>query len=264
MNAASPDRPLALVTGASSGIGAAFARRLARDGYDLIVVARRVERLQDLAEELAPARVEVLAADLGTDEGIASVCSRAASAPLALVVNNAGLAHYMPFVALPPERAAELMRVNAMAPVMVARAALPGMVERGSGTVINLASLLAFSGAAGNPRLPRRAVYAATRAFIVTFTQLLAEELDGTGVRVQALCPGVVETEFHSRQGMDLSHLVAMVPDDVVTASLAGLELGELVCAPTLEDAGAIQEANRASAALLAGTQEFKLADRYR
>src|SRR5689334_2835926 len=159
---------LALVTGASSGIGASFARRLAKDGYDLIVVARRRERLEELAAELKGTAVEVVEADLGKDDGVAKVCSRAAERPITMLVNNAGLAHYMPFVDLPPERADELVRVNVLAPTMIARAAVTGMVQRKEGAIINLSSLLAFSGAVNAPQLPGRAVYAGTRAFVVT------------------------------------------------------------------------------------------------
>ncbi len=259
----SRSRPLALVTGASSGIGASFARRLGADGYDLIVVARRRDRLEELASSVAGAHVEVLEADLGTDEGVARVCARAAEQPLTMLVNNAGLAHYMPFAELPPAKAQELLRVNVLAPTLIARAALTGMVERGQGSIVNLASLLAFSGRADFPGFPKRAVYAGTRAYIVTFSEVLATELAGTGVRVQALCPGVVRTEFHTRQGMDLSARPRMDPDDVVTASLAALELGELVCAPGLEDAGAVARLHQAELAVLSASQQVTLAERY-
>lgn len=257
------NRPLALVTGASSGIGAAFARRLATDGWDLVVVARRRDRLEELAAELRSADVEVLEADLAADAGVSKVCARAAERPLSLLVNDAGLAHYMPFVELPAQKAGELVRVNVLAPTLLARAALPGMVERGKGALVNVSSLLAFSGAASNPALPKRAVYAATRAYVVTFSQLLASELVGTGVKVQALCPGAVRTEFHTRQGIDLSSHPRLEPEQVVAASLAGLEQGELICAPTLEDASAIERRNQAELGVLVGTRQSTLARRY-
>ena len=139
-------RRRALVTGASSGIGQAFAERLARDGYDLIVVARRRDRLEALARRLSPessVSVEVLSADLSRDDGIAMVESRIARAPeLDLLVNNAGFGAYMPFVELPPERAAELIRLQVLAVTLLSRAALPAMVARGSGAVINVSSRL--------------------------------------------------------------------------------------------------------------------------
>ncbi len=257
----STNRPLALVTGASSGIGAAFAKRLAKEGHDLVVVARRRDRLEELASSLPGTNVEVCEADLGKDAGVAKVCAVAAERPLAMLVNNAGLAHYMPFVELPHEKADELVRVNVLAPTLIARAALPGMVQRKNGAIVNLASLLAFSGPAKIPLT--RAVYASTRAFIVTFTQLLASELAGTGVRVQALCPGVVKSEFHTRQGMEVTSLPRMEADDVVTASLAGLAQGEIVCAPSLEDASALERVNQAELGVLVGTRQATLAKRY-
>jgi short-subunit dehydrogenase len=236
-------RPRALVTGASSGIGAAFAERLARDQYDLIVVARRRERLEALAKRLRETHhvaVEVMAADLTQPGELHAVEMRIAEdTALELLVNNAGFGGYMPFIKLDPDRAEELIRLQVTAVTRLTRAALPGMIARGHGAIINVSSRLAFSGALSSPTMPRRATYAATKAYVVTFTQLLHDELAGTGVRVQALCPGVVRTEFHERMGQDPSRLpaaIVMTPEDVVEASLAGLRLGEVVCVPTLDD----------------------------
>ena len=198
----------AVVTGASSGIGEAFAERLARDGWHLVVVARRRDRLEALAHRLHGAHevdVRPLPADLGRAEDVGRLCTEIDRTAPDMLVNNAGLAHYAPFAELDPGRAEELVALNALAPVLLTRAAVPGMLARGRGSVVNVASLLAFSGAADLPYLPARAVYAATKAFLVTFTEVLAAELRGTGVRVQVICPGVVRSEFHSRQGMDLS-----------------------------------------------------------
>lgn len=257
-------RPLALVTGASSGIGAAFARRLAKEGHDLVVVARRRDRLEELAHELGDVTVDILPADLGTDAGVDAVCRRAAESPLALLVNNAGLAHYMPFVELPTDKAAELVRVNVLAPTLIARAAAAAMVTRGAGAIINVASLLAFSGSAAMPTLPKRVVYAASRAYVVTFSQVLASELAGTGVKIQALCPGLVRTEFHTRQGIDLSRLPRMEPEEVVQASTKALALGEIVCAPGLEDAELLKRIDEAQRAVLPAAGQTAIASRYR
>lgn len=257
-------RPLALVTGASSGIGAAYARRLAKEGHDLVVVARRRDRLEELSREFPDVRIDVLEADLGTDAGLDAVCRRAAESPLALLVNNAGLAHYMPFVDLPAEKASELVRVNVLAPTMITRAAVAGMVARGAGAIVNVASLLAFSGPAAMPMLPKRVVYAGSRSYVVTFTQVLAAELAGTGVKVQALCPGLVKTEFHTRQGIDLSSRPRMEADDVVQASRKALELGELVCAPGLEDAALLARIDEAEIAVLPAAANTAIASRYR
>lgn len=258
---------LALVTGASSGIGEAFAHRLGALGYDLVITARREDRLNEVAARIEAEHhreVRVIAADLANREHLARVLEVAAGEPVAMLVNNAGMAHYKPFLDLPPAEAEELVLVDALAPTLLARAALPGMVDRGSGAVINLSSMLAFSGTVDEPRLPKRAVYAATRAYIVTFSQLLELELRGTGVYVQALCPGVVRTEFHSRQGMDMSNRPRLEPDQVVTASLLAMEHGELVCSPTLEDAGLIDRVGEAQRALLNPTFSPEPAGRYR
>ncbi|MFC1417553.1 SDR family NAD(P)-dependent oxidoreductase [Streptacidiphilus cavernicola] len=254
---------LALVTGASSGIGRAFARRLGADGYDLVVVGRRRERLEELAASLPDVEVTPLVADLGTDGGVDEVAEVCAARPLTMLVNNAGVAHYMPFVELPADKARELVHVKVVAPTMLARAAVPGMVARGAGAVVNVAGMIAFSGPAPQPQLPRRAVYAGTLAHLVAMSQALQVELAGTGVRVQVLCPGVVATEFHQRQGLDLSAVPRMSAEDVVTAGLRGLELGEVVCAPGVEQDGLLEEVSRADLAAF-GAQSPELAKRYR
>jgi short-subunit dehydrogenase len=136
---------LALITGASSGIGRAFAQRLAADGYDLIVTGRRKDRLEELASTLPGVRVQSLTADLATDEGVDAIAAVCSEQPLTMLVSNAGLAHYMPFADLPADKARELVHVKAVAPVMLARAAVPGMIARGQGTIINVSGMIAFS-----------------------------------------------------------------------------------------------------------------------
>jgi len=236
-------RPRALVTGASSGIGLAFAERLAHDQYDLILVARNRERLEALAKKLRETErvdVQVLAADLSKSSELLNVEKKISEdTSLELLINNAGFGGYKPFVTLEPERAEELINLQVLAVTRLTRAALPGMVARGKGAIINVSSRLAFSGSVNEERLPKRAVYAATKSYINTFTQILSNELAGTGVKVQALCPGVVSTEFHTRQGIDPSRFPAAIvsrAEDVVSASLAGLRLGEVICIPGLDD----------------------------
>ena len=261
-------RPVALVTGASAGIGQAFAEALARDGYDVIAVARRRERLDALAARLAAehdARVEVLVADLATPAGVDAVAARAGSTPLDLVINNAGFGGYRRFVELDPKVADELMSVHVRAVVQLTRAALPGMLERGRGGIVNVASLLALSGSAppGN-FLPMRAVYAGAKAFLLTFTQVLASELAGTNVRVQVCLPGLIKTEFHEVQGMDTSKFPPrMSPEDVVRGSLASLAKGEVVCVPALEDVAALQRIDEAQRAVMAVATKPVLASRH-
>jgi hypothetical protein len=255
----------ALVTGASSGIGEAYAERLAQEGWDLVVVARRGDRLRALAERLTAlgVAVEAVEADLASRAGIEPVVQIAAEAPLDLLVNNAALAHYMPFAELPSASAEELVELNVLCPVLLSRAALPGMLARGTGAIVNVASLLAFSGSWQARHLPQRAVYASTKSFLLTFTQILATEVAGTGVRVQVVCPGVVRTEFHSRQGLDMSSRPRMEPADVVAASLADLERGVVVSIPGLDDQSVLEQIFATQAALAGFTGATSLPPRY-
>jgi short-subunit dehydrogenase len=248
--------PLALITGASSGIGHAFAERLAADGYDLVVVARRRDRLDALAASLPDSAVEVVVADLSTTDGTAAVAELCASRPLSMLVNNAGVAHYMPLAQLPAEKASELLQVKVVAPTLLTRAALPGMIDRGAG-------MIAFAGPAPSTQLPRRAVYAGTLAHAVALTQTLHAELEGTGVTAHVVCPGVVATEFHTVQGLDLSAVPRMSAADVVTAALAGIDLGEVVSAPGVEDYALLEAVFTADLAAFGG-QSPQLASRYR
>ncbi len=255
---------LALITGASSGIGQAFAEGLAAEGYDLIVVGRRVDRLRALAQRLSDVTVRVVVADLSTDEGIDAVATICAGEPLTMLVNNAGLAHYMPMADLSAMQARELIHVKTVAPTMLTRAALPGMIARGTGNIINIAGMLAFSGPA--PAVPaqgQRAVYAGTLAGTVAMTQTLRTELGGTGVSAHVICPGIVATEFHEVQGMDLSALPRMSARDVVTASLSGIAQGETVIAPGVQDTGLLDAVFETELAAFHG-QSPTLASRYR
>lgn len=137
------------------------------------------------------------------------------------------------------------------------------MVERGHGTIISFATQLVFSATADNPQLPRRAVYTATKAFLFTFIRLLALELRETGVRLQVVCPGVVRTEFHTRQNMDMSHMPRLEPDKVVQASMLALDRGELVCIPTLEDADLLKRHDQGEIEILMNGMRPELAQRY-
>ena len=231
-------KPLALVTGATSGIGRAYAEALSADGYDLILVGRQVDRLDEFVASHRDTPIRTVSADLATDDGVATVARLCADEPLTMLVNNAGVANYMPLDVLPPEKAREVMSVKVVAPTMLARAAVAGMKTRGEGVIINVAGMIAFSGPA---QASGRVVYGGALAYLVTMSQILSAELAGTGVRVQVVCPGIVATEFPSRQGLDMSQVPRMSAQDVVTASLRGLELGEVVTAPGLEDAGLLE-----------------------
>jgi short-subunit dehydrogenase len=228
-------RGLAVVTGASSGIGEAFALELARRRYDLVVVARRRRRLERLARALREewgARTEVLPADLTRPTGLRAVEGRLETEPrLRLLVNDAGLGDFGPFWKSERAREDAEIRLNVLAVVRLTHAALPGMVRRRRGAVINVSSTAAFA------PCPNFATYGATKAFVNCFTEALHEELRGSGVLVQALCPGLTHTEIFDRAKVDTSGLprfLWMEPDAVVEESLSALERGETVCVPGL------------------------------
>jgi short-subunit dehydrogenase len=249
-------KPRALVTGASSGIGTAFAEQLAAAGHDLVVVARREDRLRQLADRLIReqgADVVVEVADLASAEELDRLVAVVTDLELDLLVNNAGFGAYRPFLKLDPTRAEELIRVQVLAPTLLARAALPGMVERGHGALVNVASALAFSGGIKGPWMPARATYAATKSYLVTFTQILSAELEGTGVQAQVLCPPTTATEFHDIQGIDVSRVERMSATEVVRVSLAALSRGDVICLPALADPGLISDWTAASTRLLRG-----------
>ena len=254
---------LALVTGATSGIGYAYAEQLAADGYDLVAVGRNQDRLRELAETLSAVTVTTVAADLSSDLGIRTVAELCASEPLDLLVNNAGVAHYMPLAELSVSQASELVHVKVLAPTMLARAAVPGMLQRQAGTIITVAGMLGFGGPAPLAPMRGRAIYTATLAHLIAFTQAMHEELSPSGLTLQVCCPGVVATEFHTRQGIDMSAVPRMSAQDVVTASLRGLELGEVVCAPGVEETSLLDTVFAADIAAFGG-QSPQLASRYK
>jgi short-subunit dehydrogenase len=220
----------ALVTGASSGIGEVFARRLAAGGTALVLVARREDRLEALAKELDVAG-EVLAADLADPDDLRRVEERVASTadPVDLLVNNAGFGTTGPFHTLDVAREEEEVRVNVLAVVRLTRAALPGMVERRHGGIVNVSSLAAFQSDPGN------AVYGGTKAFVLSFSEAVAEEVRKTGVRVQCLCPGYTRTEFQTTAEYETSRIpkaLWQAPEQVVDTSLAALAKGKVLCVP--------------------------------
>jgi short-subunit dehydrogenase len=227
----------ALITGASSGIGAMYADRLARRGYDLVVVARDAARLEALAARLRAAAgvaVEVLPADLGTAAGMAPVERRLAEdSRITLLVNNAGAALAGPIIGIAPDAAEALIGLNVVAAMRLAMAAGGAFAKRGDGAIINIASVVAL--------VPGRisGVYSATKAFVLNFSQALAEELRPAGVRVQAVLPGATRTEIWGRAGVDVETLdqsLVMDVEDMVDAALAGFDAGEVVTIPALPD----------------------------
>lgn len=231
-----PRRRRALITGASGGIGAAYARRLATDGADVVLVARNAERLASLRAEIGVG-AEVLAADLADPEDLARVEARLSSKDerIDLLVNNAGVGRQGRFAELSVEGEDEQIRLNVLALARLTRAVLPGMVERGRGEVVNLSSVAAFLPG------PGVATYYATKAYVLSFTESLAEELRGTGVQVQALCPGLTRTDFHAHSGIDAPPVPAFMwqtADEVVEESLAALAKGRVVCVTGVANRG--------------------------
>ena len=226
---------VALITGASSGIGAEFARQLAARGYSLVLVARRVERLASLASEIENAygvRAEVLPADLSTDSGVVRVEERIASLEnLELLVNNAGHGISGRFHKVELEKHLTLVQVHAIASMRLARAALPAMVERKRGGIINVASMAAIIQLV-NP------TYCAAKSFLVGFSRALQNDIFDSGVKVQVLCPGFTYSEFHDSpeytglQRRQLPRFLWLTTDAVVAESLKSLERGRVICIP--------------------------------
>lgn len=225
-----------LITGASSGIGAAYARRLAAGGHDLILTARRSDRLAELAAELTAAHavdVATLSADLATEDGISHVEQTISTADnLVMVINNAGFGVRGFFADVAPTKLEAMIAVHVLAPVRLSRAALPGLIGRGEGAMINVSSISAFFASPGG------ATYGATKAYLNSFSEALAGELVDTGVVVQSLCPGFTLTEFHDTaeyEDFDRSQLPAplwMTAEEVVDASLAALGHSKVIFVP--------------------------------
>ena len=222
----------ALITGGTAGLGRAFADKFAELGYDLVLVARDQSRLDSVAEELrgqaAGVRVETISADLSTESGRAEVGRRlgAEESPVDILVNNAGFALARSFRASDVEDEERLLDVHVRAVLRLTHAALPGMVKRGKGSVINVASVAAF--------VPR-GTYSAAKAWVVSFSESVAAELSGTGVRCMALCPGFTHTEFHSRADVDPGQIPGWMwldAPDVVDAAIEDLRKGLTVSVP--------------------------------
>jgi short-subunit dehydrogenase len=229
---------LALVTGASGGIGYELALILARHGHDLILVARSADKLAALAERLEldhGIHVRVIAKDLARPEAAAEIHELLAAEGLAvdILVNNAGVGLLGKFAEMGVEAQAAMLRLNVESPTLLARLLLPSMLERGSGRILNLASTAAFQPG------PLMAVYYATKAYVLSFSQALSNEVAGTGVTVTALCPGATETGFSSHAGSEHSRLFrgpTMDARTVAEAGYAGLMAGKPVVIPGIRN----------------------------
>jgi uncharacterized protein len=227
----------ALVTGASSGIGAIYADRLARRGYDLILVARNRERLDQLASRLTDATgrsIEVVAADLGDKKDVRRIEDILRSdSSITLLVNNAGIGGAGPLLVSDVDKMEAMIELNVTALTRLTYAIAPKFVERGSGTVVNISSIVAVAPEVLN------GVYGGSKAFVLAFSQSLHHELADKGVRVQAVLPGATRTEFWDVAGHPVDNLpqsIVMSADDLVDAAIAGLDQGELVTIPSLPE----------------------------
>jgi short-subunit dehydrogenase len=227
----------ALITGASSGIGAVYADRFARRGYGLILVARRRDRLESLANRLSNEtgiKVELLVADLADSAGVSSVEKVLREDPsITVLVNNAGSASTAPFLDLDPEAGDKMIRLNVTAPTRLARAVAEPFAKRGSGTIVNISSVTALV----PPALG--GVYASTKAYLLALSEALQLELGPKGVTVQAVLPGVTATDILADLGIPIESLppeIVMSSEDMVDAALAGLDQGELITIPPLQD----------------------------
>ncbi|MCB2008621.1 MAG: SDR family oxidoreductase [Rhodoferax sp.] len=228
-------RGTALITGASSGIGALYADRLALRGYDLVLVARNRERLNTLARDISSRTgraVEVFPADLNDGASLARVETKLRQdASITLLVNNAGIGTHTPLMDSDVERMTRMIELNVTAPTRLTYAAVPGFVARGTGAVINISSIVAISPETLN------GVYGGSKAFVLAFSQSLQHELADKGVRVQAVLPGATATEFWATGGLPVEHLPAQIvmrAEDLVDAALLGFDRGEKVTIPSL------------------------------
>lgn len=255
----------ALITGASSGIGALYADRLAQRGHDLILVARSRERLEALAQQLVEKtgrRVQVLVADLGDKEGLALVEQQLRSNDqVSLLVNNAGVGATAPLLDSDVEAMTRMIELNVTALTRLAYAAAPGLVARGGGAIINIASIVGIA-----PEI-LNGVYGGTKAFVLAFSQSLHHELAGKGIRIQAVVPGAIATEFWTVAGTPVEALpsqIVMQPEDLVDAALAGFDQGELFTIPSLPELADWQAYEAARQKLMPNLSRQSVAQRYR
>jgi uncharacterized protein len=234
--------PTALVTGATSGIGAAFCRRLALEHHDLVLVARDGKRLEETAsavQERYDVDVEILAADLAEEDGCGAVEARLAdpARPVDVLVNNAGRGLGAGFLTASLEDSEQLLRLNVRAVMRLSHAALSVMVDRHRGDIINVSSVSGFTPGA------RDATYTASKAWVTCFSESLHVQVRGAGVRVLALCPGYTHTEFHERAGIDMAQLPEWMwsdADDVVAQALRALRRGRAICVPDAQYKAAV------------------------
>jgi short-subunit dehydrogenase len=258
-----PSTKIAVITGASSGIGSVYADRLARRGYGLLLVARRGDRLWELAAKLAQAygiKAETLVADLEKEDELTRLETVLAGNPaIRVLVNNAGIARLSPIAETSVKDSLSQIALNITALTRLTHAVLPAFKERNEGAIINIASVLAVHA------LPVSAVYSGTKAFVLNFSRGLQQELAGTGVKVQVVLPAATATDLWDLSGVPLAALpqeTVMSAENLVDAALAGFDQGEPVTWPSMADAGLWERFDNARSALFAATQTGRPAPR--
>ncbi|WP_263354894.1 SDR family NAD(P)-dependent oxidoreductase [Acidicapsa acidisoli] len=253
----------ALITGASTGIGAVYADRFAKRGYDLILVARSEEKLAEVAARLKSTgrRIETISADLTKKEDVQRVAERLSTDPtITALVNNAGAASVAKLLDAKIDDLEDMIYLNVIALTRLAHAALPGFVARKNGLLINIASVVALA-----PELLNGS-YSGSKAYVVNFTQALKNEVEGKGVTVQAVLPGATATPLWEKAGRPVEHLpseIVMTAEDMVNAALAGLDRHELITIPSLPDVADWEKYEAARKALGPNLSRQKPAARY-
>jgi short-subunit dehydrogenase len=261
--AAPTSKGTALITGASTGIGAVYADRLAKRGYDLVLVARSWEKLSEVAAQLKSTgrTIETFPADLTKKEDVQRVAERLITDPtITALVNNAGMGSARKLLDEKIDNLESMIYLNVTALTRLALAALPGFVARKNGLLINIASVVALA-----PEL-LNGTYSGTKAYVVNFTQALKNEVEGKGVTVQAVLPGATATPFWDKSGRPVEHLpkeMVMTAEDMVDASLAGLDQHELITIPALPDIAAWEKFEAARKALEPNLSRQQPAARY-
>jgi short-subunit dehydrogenase len=254
----------AVITGASNGIGAVYARRLAHRGYDVVLVARNEDRLKSLAAEITVdtgRSAGIVVADLSNQAGVAQVAELLrTNDSITLLVNNAGIARLGTLEASEPDDSVAMIDLNITALTQLTQAALPGFIARERGGIVNIASAMALWS------MPTSAVYSGTKAYVLMLTRGIAEEVAGKGIQVQAVLPGAIRTDLWNDSGVSLDQFpdsVVMSVNDVVDAALAGWDRGELITIPSLEDIEGWETLEKQRTSLIPGLSKDRPASRY-
>lgn len=264
MSKAAEHKGTAVITGASSGIGAVYADRLARRGYDLIIVARNRDKLNQLASHISAETqrsVEVAAADLNDPQDLRALETKLRQdASITLLVNNAGVGTHTALLQSDVDQMERMIDLNVIAPTRLTYAVVPGMLARGGGAIINIASIVSIA-----PEI-LNGVYGGSKAYVQAFSQSLHHELHGQGIQVQAVLPGATATDFWATGGLALEHLdptIVMTPQALVDAALVGFDRGELITLPSLQDEGEWLAFEAARQAMMQHLSVNKPAPRY-